>query len=193
MSSWTQILLKSSSQLKAHQRTFWTRLKNKLRISFGYKLREKQETNGLTIKFEGYWDYLLGNYKLKDYTRINAEIRSNSQVIRVSISEIPLNFKDKNFPPLFYLMKQGEEFDFNKIVNSSILYWYPPTFVHKPVEQFEKSQQLREIDEDGNIKLTELCSFFNKSDKHKYLSANSSLLRKDSKDDYFDGKNKLDF
>ena len=112
---------------------------------------------------------------------------NNSPMINISISEIPLSFKDKNFPPLFF-MKQGEEFDFNKIINSSILFWYPPTLVHKKVEQFEKSQRLREIDEEGNIKIEEMCSFFSKSDKNTYLRANSSLLRRDSKDDNFDSK-----
>ena len=49
----------------------------------------------MTIKFEGYWDYLLGNFKLKDYKRVNAELRSKSPIVCISVSEIPLSFKDK--------------------------------------------------------------------------------------------------
>lgn len=97
------------------------KIREKIFTLYKLKINPHCKENGLTIKFEGYSDYLLGSYQLKDYKRILKELDDPVPMVRISLTEIPINYKDKNFPPLFF-MKPGEEFDFSKLKNSSLMY-----------------------------------------------------------------------
>lgn len=97
----------------------------KIHQVYKLKISTHNKDNGLTIKFEGYSDYLLGNFPLKDYKRVHSVLNDAIPMIRICLTEIPLENKDKNFPPL-YFMHPEEQFDFEKLRNSSLMYCYAP-------------------------------------------------------------------
>ena len=74
-------------------------------------------------------------------------------------------------------MKQNEEFDFKKIKNSSILFWYPPSVVNHYIEKIETKRELTEIEDDW-IKTIELSSYFNKDEKGRFFNKYNSLVRR---------------
>lgn len=100
-------------------------LLKKIRIKimqlYKIKITTFDKNNGLTLKFEGYSDYLLGNHQLKDFKRINYELEDSVPMVRICLTEIPLNHIDKNFPPLHFL-RQNQKFDFENVRNSSLFY-----------------------------------------------------------------------
>lgn len=52
----------------------------------------------------GYREFLLGNYQLLHYERVRQCLRKGKP-LRLVLTEIDLNFRDKYFPPLFKMKK----------------------------------------------------------------------------------------
>jgi hypothetical protein len=108
------------------------KIRTKIMQLYKIKVTTHDKKKGLAIKFEGYSDYLLGKYKLKDYKRICNELGKELIVIKIMLTEIPVDLKDKNFPPL-YFMPRGSKFDYKLLKDSSFMYLYPPKKQNKKV------------------------------------------------------------
>ena len=131
------------------------------------------------MKFEGYVDYLLLKYPLKDYKRVNLQLNEEVPIVYIRLTEIPLTHKPKHFPPLFFL-KKGEEFDFSKLKNSPFLYWYAPEIQLAEEKKMSVLNKLfpKKLDENDEpeVQKLELNSFF--KNKRKSLLKKYSLLQK---------------
>ena len=59
----------------------------------------------LTLQVAGYREYLLGNYQLLHYERVRICLRKGWP-LKLVLTEINLDFRDKCFPPLFKMDKK---------------------------------------------------------------------------------------
>ena len=65
---------------------------------------KKREGYDLTLKVDGYREYLSGNHQLLDYERVRYCLQK-SEDLRLILTEVVSNNRDKYFPPLFKMDK----------------------------------------------------------------------------------------
>jgi hypothetical protein len=152
-------------------------IRNKITQLYKWKVTTHDKKKGLAMKFVGYSDYLLGHYRLKDYRRINKEFGKDLVVIKIMLTEIPVDQKDKNFPPLYFL-RPGFEFDFKKLESSSLMFLYPPKKDTLAVEPLNEMPQLISLNENDELETQKIPEYFYTNRKHKYFKARSSILNK---------------
>ena len=82
-------------------------IKNILRKVYEtYKVKIKAKPNfNLILKADGYREYFEGNYQLLQYERVRTCLRKNV-TMRLILTEIPKNYRDKRFPPLFKIKQE---------------------------------------------------------------------------------------
>ena len=54
----------------------------------------------MILKADGYREYFEGNYQLLQYERVRTCLRKN-EPMKLIVTEIPKNYRDKRFPPIF--------------------------------------------------------------------------------------------
>ena len=91
------------------------------------------------------------------------------------LTEIPVDLKDRNFPPLF-IMKPGTEFDFGKLENSSLMYLYPPYKKTEEIQSLNKFPEWEFEDENGGRKSTKISKFFYTNRKHRLSQTGGRIL-----------------
>lgn len=71
-----------------------------------YKVKLKPKiANNLILKADGYREYFEGNYQLLQYERVRTCLRKN-EAMKLILTEIPKNYRDKRFPPIFRLKNE---------------------------------------------------------------------------------------
>lgn len=82
-------------------------VKNILRYLYDTKRKTKiqvKKNHILTLKVDGYREYLMGNYQLLQYERVRLCLKKLIP-LKLILTEIDLNFRDKHFPTLYKMDK----------------------------------------------------------------------------------------
>ncbi|CAI2363182.1 unnamed protein product [Moneuplotes crassus] len=154
-----------------------TEVKKKILQTHKIELTSRDESKGLAVKFSGASDYILGSYSLKQYRKINIELWKATPIVQIMITEVPINQKDRNFPPL-YFMRPGTEFNFKKLQNSSLMYLYPPKKEEMKVNPLEQPLDCVYKNEDDEKVLKQLPSFLNQDRNLRYFKTRNSILKR---------------
>lgn len=138
----------------------------------------------MAIKFSGCSDYIIGSYKLQEYKRINSELKNEVPIVKIMLTEIPVDSKDRNFPPLF-IMRPGAEFKFEKLENSSLMYLYPPFKKKEEIQMMNNSIELQFEDKSGKRHSHQISKYFTTNRKERFSSKNNRIFKKKEKDSEF--------
>lgn len=95
-------------------------IKNILRRVYEkYKIKIKPRPSyNLILKADGYREYFEGNYQLLQYERVRTCLRKN-ETMKLILTEIPKNYRDKRFPPIFKIHNEVPPANQQFVLNGS--------------------------------------------------------------------------